>query len=203
MIKNLKKNTKKIQNFFKKQNKVETNLLINSLFKSKNFYGESLNKTKKEILPFLYGVRHNYSIINLKNTAFILKRVFPLIKNIIKRKKKILIVANSEDIQFLINKNFTKNNNHIIYLNKECINGFITNPNISNKFNKKELQLILIIKSSINENYLNTELSSLQIPIISFLNTDQNLKQIHYPILMNSKNVKSLYMLMYLIRKLF
>ena len=62
--------------------------------------------------------------------------------------------------------------------------------------------MILIIKSSVDENYLNTELLSLQIPIISFINTNQNLKNINYPVITNSKNIKSLYMLMYLIRKI-
>ena len=52
------------------------NILLNSLFKSKNFYGESFNKTNKDTLPFLYGIRHNYSIINLKYTSFFFKRIF-------------------------------------------------------------------------------------------------------------------------------
>ena len=176
---------------------------MHSLFKSKSFYGESLNKTNKNILPFIYGIRHKYSIIDLKYTSFFLKRVFKLIQYTIQRNKKILIIGNAEDIQFLINEKLTKNKSNIILWNQEWINGLITNNQIKSTFNKKEIQLIFIIKNSINDQYLNTELSSLQVPIISFLNTNQTLKNINYPILMNTSNIKSLYVLLYLIRKIF
>jgi ribosomal protein S2 len=185
------------------QIKKEQNLLLNSLFKSKNFYGEPLNKTNKNILPFIYGIRYNYSIINLKYTSFFLKRIFKLIKYILKKNKKILIIGNSSSMKFLVNKNFTKNNKNIIFFNKDWINGLVTNKKIGSFFNKKNIKLILIIKSSIDEKYLNKELSTLQIPIISFIDTNQSLENINYPILTNSKNIKSLYILMYLIRKLF
>ena len=185
------------------------NILLNTLFQSKNFYGESLNQLNKSMLPFIYGKRYNFSIINLKYTSTFLKRIFKLIQYTLKKKKKILIVANSDDIKFLINKNFTKNNSNVILFNEEWVYGLITNNKINNKNNissflkNNEIQLIFIIKSSINENYLNTELFSLKIPIISFLNTNQNLKNIHYPLLINTTNIKSLYSLMFLIRQLF
>ena len=186
-----------------KKKKNINNFLLHSLFKSKSFYGESLNKTNKNILPFIYGIRHKYSIIDLKYTSFFLKRVFKLIQYTIQRNKKILIIGNAEDIQFLINEKLTKNKSNIVLWNQEWINGLITNNQIKSTFNKKEIQLIFIIKNSINDQYLNTELSSLQVPIISFLNTNQTLKNINYPILMNTSNIKSLYALLYLIRKIF
>jgi ribosomal protein S2 len=194
----------------KKKNN-NNNILLNLLFKSKNIYGELLKDTNKEILPFIYGVRHNYTIINLKNISFFLKRIFKLIKFTINKNKKILIIGNSDDINFLINKKFIKNNKNIIFFNNEWVNGLITN-NITNNFvnekinnllSKEKIKLILIIKSSINEKFLTKELSTLKIPTISFINTDQSLKNINYPIITNSKNIKSLYTLMYLLRKLF
>lgn len=188
----------------KNKKKNEQNLLLNSLFKSKNFYGEFLNKTNKNILPFLYGIRHQYSIINLKYTSIFLKRAFKLIQYTLKKNKKILIIGNSNDIKFLLNKNFTKNNKNIIFYNQEWINGLITNNNkINNFFKNNQINLILIIKTSIHENYLNKELSALNKPIISFVNTNQNIEKIDYPIITNTKNIKSLYILMYLIRQLF
>lgn len=183
--------------------KKKQNLLLNSLFKSKNFYGEPLNKTNKNILPFIYGIRHNYSIINLKYTSFFLKRVFKLIKYSLEKNNKILIIGNSNKIKFLMNKNFTKNNKNVIFFNEDWINGLVTNKKVNSFFDKNNIKLILIIKSSIDEKYLNKELSTLQIPIISFIDTNQSLDNINYPILTNSKNIKSLYTLMYLIRKLF
>jgi ribosomal protein S2 len=194
----------------KKKNN-NNNILLNLLFKSKNIYGESLKNTNKDIIPFLYGIRHNYTIIDLKNVSFYLKRIFKLLEYILKKKQKILIIGNSDDIQFLVNKKFIKNNENIVFFNKEWVNGLITNKIVNNTVNKKvnnllnenEIKLILIIKSSINENFLNKELSTLNIPIISFINTSQNLKNINYPIISNSKNIKSLYTLMYLLRKIF
>lgn len=194
----------------KKKNN-NNNILLNLLFKSKNIYGESLKNTNKDIIPFLYGIRHNYTIINLKNVSFYLKRIFKLLEYILKKKQKILIIGNSDDIQFLVNKKFIKNNENIVFFNKEWVNGLITNKIVNNTANKKvnnllnenEIKLILIIKSSINENFLNKELSTLNIPIISFINTSQNVKNINYPIISNSKNIKSLYTLMYLLRRIF
>lgn len=195
----------------KKKNKENNNILLNLLFKSKNIYGESLNDTNKEILPFIYGIRHNYTIINLKNISFFLKRIFKLIKFTISKDEKILIIGNSDDIKFLINKKFIKNNQNIVFFNKDWVNGLITNKIINNStnekinflLNKEEIKLVLIIKSSINEKFLNKELSTLKIPTISFINTNQSLKDINYPVITNSKNIKSLYTLMYLLRKLF
>lgn len=185
-----------------KKNKKNNNILLNSLFKSNNFYGESLNKTNKNNLPFIYGIRHNYSIINLKYVSFFLKRVFKLIQYTINKKKNILIISNSNDTAFLINDNFTKKHKNIIFFNKEWIHGLITNNQVNTFFIKKEIKLVLIVKSTISDEYLNKELSSLKIPVISILNTNQELKNIDYPLLTNSKNIKSLYILMYLIRKL-
>jgi ribosomal protein S2 len=193
----------------KKKN--NNNILLNLLFKSKNIYGESLKETTKDIMPFIYGVRHNYTIINLKNVSFYLKRIFKLLEYILNKNEKILVIGNSDDIQFLVNKKFVKNKENILFFNEEWVNGLITNKinnnaineKINNLLNKNEIKLILIIKSSINENFLNKELSILNIPIISFINTNQNLKNINYPIVSNSKNIKSLYTLMYLLRKIF
>ena len=49
-----------------KLKKMQKEFLLNSLFKSKNFYGESLNKIKKKNFNFIYGIQHNFYIINLK-----------------------------------------------------------------------------------------------------------------------------------------
>lgn len=195
----------------KKNTENNNNILLNLLFKAKNIYGESLKDTNKDILPFIYGVRHNYVIINLKNISFFIKRIIKLIKFTIINNEKILIIGNSDDIKFLINKKFIKNNKNVIFFNKDWINGLITNKITNNLINEKlnfllikeKIKLILIIKSSINEKFLNKELSTLKIPTISFINTSQSLTDINYPLITNSKNIKSLYTLMYLLRKLF
>ena len=194
----------------KKKNN-DNNILLNLLFKSKNIYGESLKNTNKEVMPFIYGVRHNYTIINIKNVSFYLKRIFKVLKCILTKKEKILIIGNADDIQFLLNKKFFKKNENILFFNEEWVNGFITNKinknsiseNINFLLNKNEIKLILIIKSSIDEKFLNQELSILNIPIISFIDTSKNLKEISYPVVSNTKNIKSIYTLIYLFRKIF
>ena len=191
--------------------KKNNNILLNLLFKSQNMYGESLIYTNKEILPFIYGSRHDRTIINLKDVSLNLKRIFKLIKYITQKKEKILIIGNSDEIKFLFTTAFIKKNTNIIFFNKEWINGLITNRIMDTTFNKvinylikeNEIKLILIIKSSIKEDFLNQEIYTLKIPIISLINTSQTLKNINYPIVTNSKNIQSIYTLMYLLRKIF
>lgn len=194
----------------KKKNN-DNNILLNLLFKSKNIYGESLKSTKKDAIPFIYGIRHNYTIIDIKNVSFYLKRILKVLKSLLNKKEKILVIGNADNIQFLVTKRFFKKNENILLFNEEWVNGFITNKinknntnkNINLLLNNNEIKLILIIKSSIDEKFLNKELSILNIPIISFVDTSKNLKEIDYPIVSNSKNIKSLYTLMYLFRKIF
>nr|YP_010508041.1 ribosomal protein S2 [Phytophthora clandestina]UXG56369.1 ribosomal protein S2 [Phytophthora clandestina] len=194
-----------------KKKKNNNNILLNLLFKSKNMYGESLSYTNKEILPFIYGSRHDYTIINLKDISFFLKRIFKLIKSMLQKNEKILIIGNNNEIQFLLNTSFIKKNSNIIFFNKEWVNGLITNKIMNTTFNKvinyllkeNEIKLILIIKSSIKDTFLNQELSILKIPMISLVNTSQTIKNIDYPIVTNSRNIQSIYTLMYLLRKIF
>lgn len=190
--------------------KKKKNFLLNLLFKSKNVYGESFKNINQDMIPFIYGIRNNYTIIDLENLSFYLKRIFKLLEFTLKQKQKILIIGNTQDIKFLINQNFTKKNKNIMFFNKEWVNGLITN-NIIKKKDKKlssliyknKFKLIIIIKNSIEDHYLYKELSFFNAPIISFLNTNQNLKKVDYPLVCNSKNIKSLYTLMYLFRKIF
>lgn len=186
------------------KNKHENNnALINLLFKSKTLYGDSLKNTNREILSYIYGIRHNYTIINLKNLNITLKRIFKLIQYTITKKKKILIIGNSDDINFLINKQFIKNNKNIIFFNKNWINGLLTNKNINSFLLKKKIKMVIIIKSSINENYLYKELQTIQVPVISLINTSQSLKNFNYPVVTNTHNIQSIFTLMFLLRKNF
>nr|YP_010118049.1 ribosomal protein S2 [Phytophthora fallax]QPN54099.1 ribosomal protein S2 [Phytophthora fallax] len=195
----------------KNKQKTDNNILLNLLFRSKNMYGESSTYTNKEILPFIYGNRHDYTIINLKDVSFFLKRIFKLIKYMLNQNEKILIIGDADEVKFLFTSAFVKRNPNIIFFNKEWINGFITNKIVDTTFKKvihyllkdNQIKLILIIKSSIDDKYLNQEISTLKIPTISLINTSQTLQNINYPIITNSRNIQSIYTLMYLLRKIF
>jgi ribosomal protein S2 len=184
--------------------KIQKEFLLNSLFKSKNFYGESLKKTKKKNFNYIYGFRHNFSIINLKSTIFYIQKILFLIKFCIKKKKNILIIGNSFDINFLLKKKkqFSNNKNIILY-NEKWINGLLTNKSISNFLKKQEIKLVILLKSNVKENYLLTEFNHKNIPVISLVNTNFNIDYVNYPIFSNTKNLKSLFFLIYLIRKSF
>lgn len=194
-----------------KKKEYKNNNLLNLLFKSKILYGESLTSINKDVLPFIYGSRNKRSIINLNSVSFFLKRSFKLIKTILQKNEKILVIGNNPEIQFLLNTSFIKKNINIIFFNEEWINGLITNRIMHSTLNKiinylikeEELKLILIIKSSVKDTFLNQELSVIKIPIISLINTNQTLKNIDYPIVTNSKNIQSIYILMYLLRRMF
>lgn len=187
--------------------KQKNNILLNVLFKSKNIYGERINESNKDLLPFIFGIRHNYTIINLKNVSYFLKIIFKLVKYTLQQKKKILFIGNSIDINFLVNIKFIKKNKNIFLLSeKRWINGSITNKidkELNDWLKKNKINLIFVLKSDINEAFLNQELMSLKIPIISIINTNNIINNITYPIVTNSKNIQSLYTIMYLLRKIF
>lgn len=181
----------------------EKKFLLNSLFKSKNFYGESLNKTKKEILPFIYGIRHGYSIINLKYTIPFLKRSLNLLKHSLKKKKNILIIGNSIDMEFLLNKQYIKNNKNIILFKDEWVNGTLTNSkNIPSILKNKKINLVVVLHTSVKQEYLFTEIYNSKIPLITFADTSSDIKYVNYPIITNCRNIQSVFFLMYLIRKI-
>jgi ribosomal protein S2 len=183
--------------------KTQKEFLLNSLFKSKNFYGESLKKTKKKNFNYIYGFRHNFSIINLKSTIFYIQKALFLIKFCLKKKKNILIIGNSFDIDFLLKKKQFSNNKNIILYNEKWVNGLLTNKSISNFLKKKEIKLVILLKSNVKENYLLTEFNHKNIPVISLVNTNFDIRFVNYPIFSNTKNLKSLFFLIYLIRKSF
>jgi len=175
-------------------------ILFNILIESKNFYGGNKEKIKKDLLSFIYGIRIKYSIINLNKTSIYLKYTFSYLKYLLKKKKIILIIGNTFDIKFFINSKFTKKNKNIIFFNEKWINGLITN-NKKWLFDKKKICLIIIFRSSLNEIFFKKELEILKVPIISIINTEQKINNINYPIIGNLTNNKSIYTLMYLIRK--
>jgi ribosomal protein S2 len=183
--------------------KIQKEFLLNSLFKSKNFYGSLLNK--KQNIPFIYGCRHNFSIINLKITSFYIQKILFLLKYCLKKKKNILIIGNSFDINFLLNKknSFINKNKNIILYKEKWIKGLITNEKIFNFYKKKKIKLIFFLKTENKIHSLFTEFNHKNIPIISLVNTDFNINLVNYPIFTNTKNLKSLFFLLYLIRKIF
>jgi ribosomal protein S2 len=181
--------------------KKKKKIFINGLFKSKNFYGEFLTETKKKNFYYIYGFRYNFSIINLIQTNLLIQKSLFLIKKFINNKKNILIIGDHSEIQFLLENDELKNKKNIILYDHSWINGLLTNKTISNYLNKNNIKLIILLKSQTRENYLLTEFYNIKIPVITLNNTNINLNFTNYPIFCNTKNLKSLFFLIYLIRK--
>ena len=184
----------------KKQKTQIFNKLLNILFKSKSFYGGTFKSINKNIYPYIYGIRNNQIIINLQYINIFIKRIFKLIKLNLKKKKKILIISNSTDSNFLIKPKNFNNNSSIIFFNQKWTNGNITNKKINFFIKKHKINLIIIYKNSTT--FLNKELFSLKIPIISLININHNIDKINYPIVTNIKNIKSLYSFIYIFKNL-
>lgn len=183
--------------------------LFNLLMKSKIMYGEKKKNTKPETLQFLFGTRHNFTIININYIVSSIVRIFKLLSELKHINKKILLIGNSIDIKFMINKQFIKNKSSIIYYTKSWKHGLITNS--LNKNHHKELhenlkddkiKLIIILKSSLHEPVLLNELKHIKVPIIAVTTTSSKLENIQYPILSSSNNLKALYILSYVFRQL-
>ena len=181
------------------QEEKKKSYLLNSLFQSKSFYGEKKQKTKSEIIPFIYGIRHKYSIINLKYTVKSIQKALIFLQKIINKKKNILIIGDDSYISFFLNSTFSSKN--VFFFKGDWTYGYLTNPDISILKNKK-IDLIIYIQPFTNPIYLLKEVSSLKIPIIGIMNTDISYQKIDYPIILNNQNIKSLYFILYLIRKI-
>lgn len=200
-----------IRDQFEKNETLPIKRLFNLLIKSNIIYGETIKKTKPETLPFIYGTRHNHTIIDINYTILSIIKLFKLLKELKPLKKKILMIGNSKDIKFMLNNNFTKDNSSIIFLKKSWKHGLITNQSVKNKnrdkileesLKKDEISLVIILKSSLYEPILLNELKNIKAPIIAITNTNSKLKNIQYPILSSSNNIKTLYALLYIFRKL-
>jgi ribosomal protein S2 len=178
-------------------------------------FGETIKKTKSEVLPFIYGTRHNYTIIDINSLIKVIVRIYRFLNEFktenTKFDKKILIIGNSRDVKFMINKYFFKKNKSILFLGKPWKHGLITNSSVKNKNRSKNLeqnlkdeaiQLVIILKSSLYEPLLLNELKNIKVPIISITTTSSKLKNIQYPIISSSNNIKALYTLLYAVRKL-
>ena len=94
-----------------------------------------------------------------------------------------------------------KKKKNIILYEYSWINGLLTNKTISNYLNKNHIKLIILLKSETQENFLLTEFHNIKVPVITLNNTNINLNYTNYPIFCNTKNLKSLFFLIYLIRK--
>lgn len=201
----------------KKYKKKFDNLLLLDLLKSKTYLGESKSLWNPEVKYRLSGIRNNFCIIDITKTMSELKQVLRLISKLSKKNNKILFVGFPKSQASLL-KPFIKKKNHFYVDNSVWVNGFLTNgtsfflyktnflKNLKNKSEKekkfffqrfegvlelnKKPDLILIYNHSNNVETFNEALE-LSIPVVSFLNTQNNSELVDYPIVGNFSSQKS------------
>ncbi|AFZ64349.1 40S ribosomal protein S2 (mitochondrion) [Nannochloropsis gaditana] len=143
--------------------------------------------------PFLNGFRNNFCIINPELSVLYLKRAYKILQKIHLSNKKILFIGSPVGLE----KEFSClciQNNH--YFMEKGIYGFFSNYenkaslNIFNtQISSKQPDVIFIFNPSLNLMVFE-ETKGLDIPIISFVSTDDDYFKLDYPIPANIKSKK-------------
>lgn len=188
---------------------IQTETLLVNLFKSFNHLGCDKNKTNQMSYPYIYGVRSKQCIINLTITAQMLLRTLKFIQlayqyktiktsNLPKRKKKqqrkIGIICNTIYLRalstYLID---TRLMNKFDIITQKWVTGVLTT-------NKINYDFIIVFDVPMNSIVIN-EAAKKKIPVIALIDTDQNPHHFTYPIVTNTKNIKSIFYLIQIFDK--
>lgn len=175
-------------------------MIFKKLLIAKNYKGPLMG----EIIPhnkfYLYGFRDNRGIINLEYTLQNLKRALKLtlkIMNKIKYNPKLKILIFINDLPLKAMGSIFKKNTNTLIVTEKWIPGTLT----KNYFNRKNIPLVLVF-SKTNNASIAKECQNLKIPSIFFSNLDFDFNSTNYPIPTNTKNIKSLYLLLSLFKKI-
>ena len=143
--------------------------------------------------PYLSSFRNDFCIVNPYLTFIYLRRAVKFLIRIIKNKKKILFIGAPITLE---KEFFLLSLNHNHFFIEKIFYGFFTNiqknKDIKTKsFIKKNKlpDLIVIFNLSENSNAIK-EISKLDIPTMAFVNSDEIIATIDYPIPANIKSQK-------------
>lgn len=220
-MKNLKNVSSKLKklNYLKKSKK---NLdFLSTLINYKIYLGDKKNTWDPSISGYLYGIRNGFCIFDLNKTILNLKKSLKLISHVNKSNKKILFIGFPKNFEDKCVKLYNKNG-HFYVSNKSWVNGILTNSkdffylknsfllNLKNKKIKEKRffyekfggilnlknkpSLIVVFDHGKNLDAIR-EASGINVPIISFINSNNDTKFVDYPITgnFNSKNFSKLY----------
>lgn len=174
-------------------------MIFKKLLIAKNHKGP----LKGEIIPqnkfYLYGLRNDRGIINLEYTIQNLKRSLKLTLEVLNKiqytpKSKILIFINDLPLKAM-GSIFEKNKNTQV-ITEKWIPGTLTK-----KYSNRKNFPLIIVFSKTNNKSISKECQKLKIPTIFFSNLDFDFKGTSYPVPTNTKNIKSLYLLISLFKK--
>lgn len=143
--------------------------------------------------PFLNGFRNNFCIINPDLTMLYLRRAFKILQKTHSANKKILFIGCPVGLEKEFSRLCLKNNHYFL---EKGLYGFFSNyknkvyPGLStlSKIDNRPA-LIFLFNPSLNTMVLE-ETRSLDIPIISFVSTEDDYSRVDYPIPANIKSQK-------------
>ena len=174
------------------------------LTSSKNIYGSLTKNTNFKLRSYIYGLRLKYVVLNYKLLKNSLLKNFKLISYFLKKKKNILIIGNAHEISFFMNDPLIQDFKNIFLYQQSWVNGILTNQDPQKLIKNNNIQLIIFLKDENKEIYdIINEIHKLEIPFISFLNSDfKDIQKMLYPIITNFSYLESIYFILYLLKKI-
>ncbi|AGI48873.1 40S ribosomal protein S2 (mitochondrion) [Nannochloropsis oceanica] len=143
--------------------------------------------------PFLNGFRNNFCIINPELTMLYLRRAFKILQKIHLSNKKILFIGSPIGLEKEFSRLCSKNNHYFL---EKSVPGFFSNykNRVYSKLStlhdiNSQPAIIFLFNPSLNSMVFE-ETKALDIPIVSFVNTDDDYSQIDYLIPANIKSQK-------------
>ena len=209
-ITSLNKN-KNIKYLFLKKHEIFWNLklkkLINSLLKKRLHLGQHKSKLNPTIIPYIYGIKNNFCIIDIKKTIRQLQNALKIIYYIgTKDYSSFLIIGTTLGVQNMVKD--VSNQYNFNYVNGDSwISGLITNTKslkraaileqnnekkISKYLNFVQPDILIILNPQDNLDAIN-EANIKSIPIIAFVDTHCSIKNIDYPIIMNNESLDGVF----------
>lgn len=169
-----------------RRNKENINKL---LFDKFVFYGLHLGGLKSfwnpKMKPYIVNFRNNFCILNLSLTHRNMKQCFSYLSKIILSNRKILFVGSPKGLEKKFSNLCQTYDHHFINVYTD---GFFSNFQ-SNKIINSPPSLIFFFDASLKEK-VKKEILNLNIPIMAFVNSEDDISNVDYPIPANVNSWK-------------
>lgn len=136
--------------------------------------------------PYLQGIRHRFCILNLLDTQLYLRQALRFLKKLMSKRKKILFIGSPCGLEKEFSLLCSKKGHYWI---ENWSYGSFTNSESSSLKLEDRPSLLFIFDLSVYQKAKEESLR-LDIPIMAFVNSDESLKNVDYPIPANIKSWK-------------
>lgn len=107
------------------------NITINELLDAGVHFGHNISRWNPKMAPYIYGIRDNIHIVNLQQTAPLLKNAMKVIYETVKNNGKVLFVGSKVQAQELVEEYAEQCGQ--FYVNSRWLGGTLTNWNTISK----------------------------------------------------------------------